>query len=413
MTTNFVDKAKIKIMAGRGGDGCVSFRREKYVPKGGPDGGNGGKGGDVYFEADENLATLMDFRAKTKYQAQGGEAGMYRNMLGANGEDLIIKVPVGTILSIYDSVSGLKDNSGKLKIEKIIIGDLHKHGQRFLAARGGRGGRGNASYKSPTNQAPMEFTEGKPGEKKEIELEVKLIADVGLIGFPNSGKSTLMNRLTNANVKTANYPFTTLIPNLGTMVLRSGQKIVVADIPGLIEGASEGKGLGDDFLSHIERTRVLVHLIDPLRGMSLEDLEEFASHDEPNNSGSSEVEVAEEKALIEKVLVNCKSQYATIRSELREFNISLDEKPEIIVLNKIDLTELGLICTELKARLSEELGTVSIVCTSAVSGEGLEELSIELTKLLDKIPATKVFEPTEVTKVFDIDNLPNKSVVFD
>ena len=244
----FVDKAKVYVKAGNGGDGRVSFRREKYVPNGGPDGGDGGKGGDIVFIVDENLRTLMDFRYKRKHIAENGEMGGTNNSSGKSADDLYIKVPAGTILR--DAESGT------------LLGDLKNPGDKVIVAFGGRGGKGNQHFATPTRQAPRFAQPGEPGMERWIELELKLLADVGLIGFPNVGKSTFLSIVTSAKPKIANYHFTTLVPNLGVVDLGEARSFVIADIPGLIEGAHSGVGLGHDFLRHVERTKVLIHLLD-------------------------------------------------------------------------------------------------------------------------------------------------------
>ena len=243
----FVDRAKIFIRSGKGGNGAVSFRREPFVPEGGPDGGDGGKGGDVIFEADENMRTLMDFRYKRKYEAENGQDGMKKKRYGKNGEDLIIKVPVGTV--VIDEESGL------------VMKDLKKHGESFVAAKGGKGGKGNTKYATSTRQAPNFAEAGGFAKERNVILEMKLIADVGLVGFPNVGKSTLLSVSTSAKPKIANYHFTTIDPNLGVVKIYD-TSFVMADIAGIIEGASEGAGLGHRFLKHIERTKVLIHVVD-------------------------------------------------------------------------------------------------------------------------------------------------------
>ena len=289
----FIDYVQIWVKAGAGGNGCVSFRREKHVPRGGPNGGDGGDGGDVYCEADANLYTLLDFKFRPHFTAGRGKHGKGKNCHGKRGEDIIIKVPPGTTI----------------RDEAIQLADLTAHGQRVLVAQGGKGGRGNQHFATPANRAPRTAEKGKPGEEKRLTLELKLIADVGLIGLPNTGKSTLLSKLSDAKPKIASYPFTTLHPNLGVMKTDEFRPIVLADIPGLIEGASKGAGLGDRFLRHIERTRVLVHLI-------ADDQGHFAPED-------------------------MYKKYLLVIQELQIYSEMLVRKPQIVVINKIDLLEKG------------------------------------------------------------------------
>jgi len=358
-----IDVAKIKVSAGNGGAGFVSFRREKNIPRGGPDGGNGGNGGSVFFEADANLASLIDFHSSKKFVAQGGELGGKKKRSGSSAEDFNIKVPVGTL--IYE-IKGKSD---------VLIGDLSEDGMKMLIARGGIGGKGNYVFRSSTNRTPTQYTKGTNGEAKDIRLELKLVADVGLIGMPNAGKSTLINQLTNSNAKVADYPFTTLTPNLGIYTLRSGKNIVVADIPGLIEGASKGKGLGDDFLRHIERTGILVHLIDPgLEGDAVE-------------------------------------IYDTIRSELKSYGAGLDKKPEVVAINKLDITEVRNSFESVKKEFSKR--KIKVFGISAVTGEGTEEIMIEVMKVLEKTPKKGFVSPEKPVKVYTPENLPNKRMIFD
>ncbi|MCF0150489.1 MAG: GTPase ObgE [Firmicutes bacterium] len=284
----FIDKAQIFIRSGKGGNGCVSFRREANVPQGGPDGGNGGRGGDIVFKADFNLRTLMDFRYKRKYEAANGEDGRGRQQYGADGEDLIILVPVGTIIKDVDTGS--------------ILADLKENGMSFVAARGGKGGRGNVFYKNSVRQAPNFAEAGGVARERTIELELKLIADIGLVGFPNVGKSSFLSVTTSANPKIANYHFTTLTPNLG-VVSYYDNSFVLADIPGLIEGAAEGLGLGLDFLKHIERTKVLIHVVDVSGSEGRDPIDDFEK----------------------------------INAELRSYSEKLASKPMIVAANKIDL----------------------------------------------------------------------------
>ncbi|MEZ6256045.1 MAG: GTPase ObgE [Patescibacteria group bacterium] len=381
MKQRLVDIANITISGGKGGDGAVTFIRKKYIPKGGPDGGNGGKGGSVYFIATNSMATLLDFRSKREYFAQDGEMGGANNITGADAPDLEIRVPVGT--QIYETRS-----SG----EEVLIGDLIKAGDMLMASRGGKGGKGNLSFKSSTNQTPRQFTYGNPGEVKQIRLEIKLIADVGLVGFPNAGKSTLVNVLTNANAKVDSYAFTTLIPNLGVCLLPNNTKIIVADIPGLIEGASEGKGLGDDFLRHVERTRMLVHIIDPY---------ENGDHllSAQNDSITKELLVA--KAL---------DSYKKIRIELEKYSTKLLEKEETVVINKIDLTEVSESINELRSAFKEHYN-IDVHFISAITRSGVGELINLIMHRLDSIPRT-VFKVSEITRVYNIGDLPNKRIVF-
>lgn len=286
----FVDEAQITVTAGNGGNGCISFRREKFIPLGGPDGGDGGDGGSVWLEADENLNTLVDFRHQRHYRAQRGQNGMGRQMFGKAGEDVVIRVPVGTEVI----------NVGTDE----IIGDLTGHGERLLVAQGGQGGKGNVHFKSSVNRAPRKATPGTPGEERDIRLELKLLADVGLLGFPNAGKSTFIRAVSAATPKVADYPFTTLYPNLGVVSVEMDRSFVIADIPGLIEGAADGAGLGAQFLRHVQRTRLLLHLVD------------LAPFDEG-------VDPAE--------------QVRAIEAELRKHDPAMLEKPRWLVFNKADL----------------------------------------------------------------------------
>ncbi len=318
----FLDYAEIFVKAGKGGDGAVAFRREKYVPKGGPAGGNGGKGGDVILKADENLHTLLDFKYKRKYLAQNGQPGGNSLKDGKSGEDLIIKVPVGTI--VKDSVTNK------------ILYDFTKNGEEFVVAKGGKGGKGNSNFATSTNQTPRFAEDGKPGEERKIILELKLIADVGLVGFPNAGKSTLISTISAARPKISDYPFTTLKPNLGIVKYKDYKTFTVADIPGLIEGAHLGKGLGHQFLKHIERTRVLLFLID----------------------------ITSE---------NIEKDYAILRNELENFNADLIKKKKLIALTKADLLpEKEAI--KIKNKLKFDDYDKEILIISAVSGYNIQTL---------------------------------------
>jgi GTP-binding protein len=318
----FVDQAKIWVKAGNGGDGCVSFRREKYVPKGGPDGGDGGMGGSVFFQAVEGLDTLLDFAGKHHWQAENGKPGSGSNKHGADGAELIVRVPPGTL--IYDEELNA------------LLKDLDRPGLKVCVCRGGRGGKGNKAFTTATNQTPRYAQKGKSGQQRDIRLELKLIADVGLVGLPNSGKSTLISRCSAARPKIADYPFTTLEPVLGIVGLSDFRRFVMADIPGLIEGAHNGAGLGFEFLRHIERTRIIVHILDimPL-------------------DGSQPAE-----------------NYHAVRKELELYSGALAEKPEFIVANKIDLDPEGKALAGMKETLGREFSPIS-----AVTGKGLRELT--------------------------------------
>lgn len=329
----FIDEAIICVRSGKGGDGCVSFRREKYVPKGGPDGGDGGDGGSVIILADGNMSTLVDFTGHHHWTAENGRPGEGGNRSGRKGADEIVKVPAGTM--IFDRDSGS------------LLRDLTLDGDEVCVARGGRGGRGNTRFATSTHQTPREFDPGEPGEERWLRLELKLIADVGVVGLPNAGKSTFLSRVSRAKPKIADYPFTTLVPNLGIVDLRGFRRFVVADVPGLVEGAHEGVGLGDQFLRHIERTRVILHLVDlfPMEGS-------------PTPAQA----------------------YRTIRNELERYSPNLASKPELVVANKLDLAgsddppELGA--------LADELGA-SVMGISAVSGRGVERVANVLWDMLE------------------------------
>lgn len=345
----FIDEAKIKLKAGHGGSGCVSFRREKYVPMGGPDGGDGGRGGNVSFRTTNKKATLADFRLRRTYGALGGKPGGGKNKSGRAGGDLVISVPVGTII---------KDENGQ------VLVDLIEEGQEWFGCMGGRGGKGNAHFVSSTFQAPRFAQDGEAGEERLICLELKLLADVGIIGYPNAGKSTLISKLSSARPKIGDYHFTTRTPNLGVVELNGDRSIVVADIPGLIEGAHQGHGMGIEFLRHIERTRLLVHVID---GAAL--LETSFEEDDA--------------AAVEKAL----NLYKTIRKELQLYNPTLTYKPEMVVINKSDLlspTLLGDIRTALRQNINSIREShpepLEPFCISALTGDGLKVLLKELDR---------------------------------
>ncbi|MCI8449295.1 MAG: GTPase ObgE [Eubacterium sp.] len=342
----FADRARIIIKSGKGGDGHVSFRREKYVPNGGPDGGDGGKGGDVIFVVDEGMNTLADYRYKRKFAAQPGENGKKRNCHGKKGDDLILKVPAGTIIKDAQSDKVIADMSGECR--------------RQLILPGGRGGLGNQHFATSTMQAPKYAQPGQEAIEIEVNLELKVIADVGLVGFPNVGKSTLLSRVTNAQPKIANYHFTTLQPNLGVVDFDNGEGFVIADIPGLIEGASQGVGLGHEFLRHIERTRVIIHIVD---AASVEGRDPIVD-------------------------------IHAINKELEAYNPKLLKKPQVIAANKIDVLYGGEneIIEQLKAEF--EPSGIIVYPISAVSGQGLKELLYAVKKLLDEIEDEPVvYEP--------------------
>ena len=333
----FVDEAHVTVFSGDGGNGCVSMRREKFVAKGGPDGGDGGRGADVVLVADRNRTTLLDFKYRSEIHAQKGQAGAGRRRTGASGQKEVIPVPVGTI--VYDDEDA--ENGEPLA-------DLSHHGEEFLVARGGRGGRGNCRFAKPNRQAPDFAQAGEPGERRALRLTLKLLADVGLLGLPNAGKSTLLGRISAARPAVGAYPFTTLVPALG-VVERDDRRLVVADIPGLVEGASEGVGLGDRFLRHVERTRVLVHLLDA-GAMALEGRDLLADYD-------------------------------TIRSELGKYQPELAHRREIVVLNKVDLIADRKLLDDAQAELQAR--GRSVLRLSGATGEGVEELVNAMLVVLD------------------------------
>ena len=343
----FVDTAKVFIQAGKGGDGVISWRHEIYVDKGGPDGGDGGKGGDVIFEATENLNTLIDFRFKPELKAEPGQNGSKQKKRGRSGEDKVVKVPVGTLV----------------KRDGVVLADLTQHGEQVVIAMGGDGGFGNAHFKSSTRQAPRIAERGEMGDTFEAELELKLLADVGLVGFPNAGKSTFLSVVSNARPEIANYAFTTLTPNLGVADIDSSS-LLIADIPGLIEGASEGKGLGDTFLRHVERTAVLLHLIDVYSD-----------------------DVAE--------------SYKTIRNELAQYSPELIERPEVIALTKCEGLDQDIIDMQLQAVREVAGSDVKLFAVSAAAHQNIAELLRELVKVVSDARAVVAEIETE-----DEDDLP-------
>jgi GTP-binding protein len=352
----FTDQVEIHVKSGKGGDGMVHFRREKFVPLGGPDGGDGGKGGDVVFEVKSTLNTLSAYRQNQKFKAEDGVNGGPSQMSGRYGNDLVLYVPPGTIL--YDADTGE------------LIGDLTERGQRLIVCKGGRGGRGNQHFATSRNQAPRTAEKGEPAEEKHVKLELKLIADIGLIGVPNAGKSTLLSVLTNARPKIAPYPFTTLEPNLGVANIDDDTTVVLADIPGLIEGASHGAGLGHDFLRHIQRTRVLVHLLD----------------------GLSEDPLAD---------------YSQINSELSLFDPNLAKKPQIVALNKIDQPDVQEKLPEIQKQFKKH--KVDLMTISALARTNTRELLIEAYQTLQEAPPLEevdmplpVYKPKEDPREFVI-----------
>jgi GTP-binding protein len=352
----FYDQAEIYVKAGDGGDGCVAFRREKYVPYGGPAGGDGGKGGDVLLVVDPHLNTLYSFSRRRHFRAKRGQHGRGKNQHGAAGDDICVAVPPGTV--VHDADSGE------------LLGDLAELGQELVVARGGRGGRGNARFATSTNQAPRIAEHGEPGDERDLRLELKLLADVGVVGLPNAGKSTLLAAVTAARPKVAPYPFTTLQPNLGVVVLDPETEFVLADIPGLIEGASEGKGLGHEFLRHVERTRVLVHLLD---GLSADPLADFD----------------------------------VVNGELAAFGHGLAEKPQLVVLNKLDLPEVRERWPELKTALRAR--DHAAIAISALAQEGTRDLLYRVAQMLAELPEVvparelPVFRPPEDEDAFTVE----------
>ncbi len=367
-----IDSISIKVKAGNGGDGLISFRREKYVRNGGPWGGDGGRGGDVYLKADEHANTLQEFRVKKIFHAENGNPGMKKLMKGSAGVDMYISVPVGTI--VYD-------------MNQKLLADLNQAGQLYKAAAGGRGGLGNWNFKSASNQAPNKATAGEKTEHIEFQLELKLLADIGLVGFPNAGKSSLINALTDNNFKIGNYKFTTLEPNLAVFntakYINEKAYYVIADIPGLIEGAADGKGLGINFLKHIERTKLIIHIID---GSILMD-----------------TEITPKDLLL---------NYKSIRSELSKWSEDLAKKPEIIVINKTDLVEVREKESEISALFNKENLKVHFI--SASTQDGCKELTQKIVQTMQTYKAEQdalPIEPTEI-KVYRIEELPNKRIVF-
>ncbi len=359
--SQFVDQAEIYVKSGKGGDGIVHFRREKYVPKGGPDGGDGGKGGDVVLVVNPHLNTLAHFRYQRRFIAESGGRGGPAKMSGKSAPDLLVEVPPGTL--VYDAETGE------------LLGDLTRPGQRLVVVRGGRGGRGNVHFASARNRVPRIAERGEPGEERRLRLELKLIADVGLVGVPNAGKSTFLARVTNARPKIAPYPFTTLQPNLGVAQLDLEHSLILADIPGLIEGAHQGIGLGHDFLRHIQRTRVLIHLLD---GLSADPLADFAQ----------------------------------INTELALFDPALASKPQIVAYNKMDMPEAAERWPQVAAALKER--GYEVYPISALTGEGVKKVLWRASEILASLPpqeaaeeeAKPVYRPEEDPRAFTIERTP-------
>lgn len=334
----FIDEAVVELIAGSGGNGCLAFRREKYVAMGGPFGGNGGKGSDIIFKVDKGLNTLVDFKYKKIIKGHKGENGLGKGMHGKNAENIIIHVPPGTVITDYDT--------------NLVIADLTKDNEEVVIAKGGRGGRGNMAFATQSNPAPHYAENGEPGEKLKVKIELKLMADVGLVGMPSVGKSTFISKISASKPKIADYPFTTLKPNLGVVKTSDNRSFVVADLPGLIEGASLGHGLGDKFLKHIERTRVIAHIID----MS-------AYTNDPYQD------------------------YITINKELENFDKSLMEKPQIIIANKMDMPSAKENLKKFKQKVNQEIYEMS-----AIKGEGIDKIILKLADMLDSIPKENLYK---------------------
>jgi len=341
----FVDEAKITVTAGNGGNGCMSFRREKYIPKGGPDGGDGGDGGSVYLLADDSLNTLIDFRYQPRYRAQSGRSGQGKNCSGAAGEDKILTVPVGTTV--------IDDDTGE------VLGDMREAGERLLVAQGGFHGLGNTRFKSSTNRAPRQTTPGSPGDSRKLKLELKVLADVGLLGLPNAGKSSLISAISAARPKIADYPFTTLVPNLGVVSVAAHRSFVMADIPGLIEGAADGAGLGIRFLKHLTRTRILLHIVDAGSGLGEQPVQAITQ----------------------------------LEQELQLFSEALAKRPRWLVLNKVDLLSDEQL-HQLQQSVASELPHIDRVYSiSALAKQGLQPLVYDVMQALEEIWQTEAQDP--------------------
>lgn len=361
----FVDKAKIYVKGGDGGDGLVAFRREKYVPEGGPAGGDGGKGGDVIFRVDEGLRTLMDFRYQRHFKAQRGEKGRNKSQHGANAENMIVRVPPGTVVIDDDTQE--------------IIADLTRHGQEVVVARGGRGGRGNIRFATPNNPAPELAEHGEEGEERWVVLELKVMADVGLVGFPSVGKSTLLSVVSAAKPKIGAYHFTTITPNLGVVDAGDGRSFVMADLPGLIEGAHEGVGLGHEFLRHVERTRLIVHVVDMAGSEGRDPFDDWQK----------------------------------INDELRLYNADLEKRPQIVAANKMDMPEAAANLEKFRAEVAKVRGDLEILPISSLTRQGVQELLYRVSELLEQIPeAPAIEEVTELAerKIYKLDKKKTKAL---
>lgn len=354
----FVDKAKIYVKGGDGGDGLVAFRREKYVPEGGPAGGDGGKGGDVIFRVDEGLRTLMDFRYQRHFKAQRGEKGRNKSQHGANAENMIVRVPPGTVVIDDDTQE--------------VLADLTRHGQEVVVARGGRGGGGNIRFATPNNPAPELAEHGEEGEERWVVLELKVMADVGLVGFPSVGKSTLLSVVSAAKPKIGAYHFTTITPNLGVVDVGDGRSFVMADLPGLIEGAHEGVGLGHEFLRHVERTRLIVHVVDMAGSEGRDPFDDWQK----------------------------------INDELRLYNADLEKRPQIVAANKMDMPEAAANLEKFRAEVAKVRGDLEIMPISSLTRQGVQELLYRVAELLEQIPeAPAIEEVTELAerKIYKLD----------
>ncbi|OMD38947.1 GTPase ObgE [Paenibacillus borealis] len=345
----FVDKAKIYVKGGDGGDGLVAFRREKYVPEGGPAGGDGGRGGDVIFRVDEGLRTLMDFRYQRHFKAERGVKGRNKSQHGANAEHMIVRIPPGTVLIDDDTQE--------------VIADMTRHGQQVVVARGGRGGRGNTRFATAANTAPELAENGEEGQERYVVMELKVMADVGLVGFPSVGKSTLLSVVSAAQPKIGAYHFTTITPNLGVVDVGDGRSFVMADLPGLIEGASEGIGLGHEFLRHVERTRIIIHVVDM--------------------SGSEGRDPFED--------------WVMINDELKQYNASLIDRPQIVAANKMDMPESEENLSSFRERVAELRPDLEIMPISSLTRQGVQELLYRATDILDSIPVAPVVEEVAET----------------